>query len=101
MLGTEDDGFENDDKLLRHLVNILKRDVSRVFVHQCDMRAVTVEEKSVIWVHVKPSLFGPAWCSSGDEKVFYVREGASSPKYSDEDARKYIAGVFVDHDDEE
>ena len=58
------------------------------------MRAVTVNEKSVIWIQVKPSLFGPAWCGSGDDKLFYVREGASSPKYSDEDARRYIAGAF-------
>jgi type I restriction enzyme R subunit len=101
VLGTEDDGFENDDKLLRHLVNILRRDIGRVFVPQCDMRAVQVEEKSVVWVHVKPSLFGPAWCGSGDDKIFYVREGASSPRYNDEEALQYIAGVFVDHDDEE
>jgi len=101
VLGTKDDGFESDDKLLRHLVNILKRDIGRVFVPQCDMRAVTVEEKSVIWVHVKPSLFGPAWCGSGDNKIFYVREGASSPKYNDEDARKYIAGVFESYAEEE
>jgi hypothetical protein len=65
------------------------------------MRAVTVEDKSVIWIHVKPSLFGPAWCGSGDNKTFYVREGASSPKYSDEDARKYIAGVFESHAEDE
>jgi predicted HTH transcriptional regulator len=101
VLGTKDDGFESEDKLLRHLVNILKRDIGRVFVPQCDMRAVTVEEKSVIWVHVKPSLFGPAWCGSGDKKMFYVREGASSPKYNDEDARKYIAGVFESYAEEE
>jgi type I restriction enzyme R subunit len=94
VVGVEDDGFDNDDKALRHLVQIIKRDIGRVFVPQCDMRAVTVNEKSVIWIQVKPSLFGPAWCGSGDDKIFYVREGASSPKYSDEDARRYIAGAF-------
>lgn len=101
VLGIEDDGFENEDKFLRHLVNILKRDIGRLFVPQCDMRVVVVDEKSIVWVHVKPSLFGPAWCGKGDDKIFYVREGASSPSYSDEEARQYIAGVFEDLGEEE
>ena len=65
------------------------------------MRVVVVDEKSIVWVHVKPSLFGPAWCGKGDDKILYVREGASSPSYSDEEARQYITGVFEDLGEEE
>ena len=92
--GIEIDGFGNEDKALLHLGNIIRRDIGRVFVAQCNMRVVMVEEKPIVWIHVKPSLFGPAWYGSGEDRAFYVREGASSPKYSIEDAQKYIEGVF-------
>ena len=99
--GIEIDGFSNADKAMLHIKNIIHRDIGRLFVPLCTMRAVMVDEKPVIWIHVKPSLFGPAWCGSGDDKIFYVREGPSSPRYSAEEARKYIAGVFESYTEDE
>ena len=43
-----------------------------------DLRVVMVEGKPIVWIHVKPSLFGPAWYGSGEDRAFYVREGEFS-----------------------
>ena len=46
-----------------------------------NLRLVMVERSPpIVWIHVKPSLFGPAWYGSGENRAFYVREGAKFSK---------------------
>jgi len=97
--GIEIDGFDDSDKAMLHLVNIINRDIGPTFSPHCNMRVVEVEGKPVIWVKVSAAL-NEAWTKKDDENIFYVRQGPRTGKLTVEEAEQYISSNFQPVEDE-
>jgi len=97
--GIEIDGFDDSDKAMLHLVNIINRDIGPTFSPHCNMRVVEVEGKPVIWVKVSAAL-NEAWTKKDDENIFYVRQGPRTGKLTLEEAEQYISSNFQPGEDE-
>ncbi len=77
--GIEKDGFENEDKALLHIKNLISKNIGVEFMKFITMFTTEIEEKTIIALVCKQSN-KPAYIKNGGEEQFYVRVGPSSTK---------------------
>lgn len=91
VLGLADDGFDNDDKLLLHVGNLLTRCIGSEFSPFVDFRLVPIgaEGTSVLVVRcVEASR--PAFLKRGTDEDFYIRVGPGSRKLNAREVLEYL-----------
>lgn len=75
--GFEEDRFENADKALLHLNNLINQQIGTEFSRYLESRVIEVQGKSVLAVHCL-SAGAPAILNTGKAEEFYVRSGPAS-----------------------
>ena len=98
IVGIEKDQLENDDKFMRHLMQVVQNGLDSRAGTQVDPRMQVVEGKSVCMVNCRRSPEPVYLVWKGLETVkegdFFVRNGPTTVKLSPEDAREYIRQRF-------
>ncbi len=79
--GIDRDGFENRDKSLLHVKNLINHHVGAEFSSSIRTTVVEVEEKEVMMVECS-SAPSPVFLKIGKNEEFYIRSGPSSTKLS-------------------
>ena len=90
ILGTEKDGFVNEDKLLLHVNNLIKQHIGLDTASYIQFSAVKIENKTVLPIECG-SASEPVFLKIGDAEDFYVRLGPGSRKLSTREVLAYLA----------
>lgn len=93
VLGLENDNFQNDDKMLLHLTNLIKSHIGNEFLPFIKYSVVNLKEKKVLHVNCKSSKKRVFLKINGEEE-FYVRSGPSSAKLEGSSLVDYIEHKF-------
>ena len=89
VLGLEADCFQNEDRLLLHVNNLLKQHVGLEFVQFIEVELHHVEERQVLGIRCTPSK-APAFLKHHKDEQFYIRTGPSSLRLSGSEMLKYL-----------
>jgi DNA-binding response OmpR family regulator len=89
ILGTDADQFENDDKYLLHLNNLIQGHIGLEFSSFIRFHLVAVDEKKVLLSECQPSP-SAVFLTIGKEEGFYVRVGPGSRRLSTSEALTYV-----------
>jgi len=92
-LGVEADKFENDDKMLLHLDNLIKDRVGSQHTLHIRPRFDEYQEKKVLVVECKKSKT-PVFVKDGGVEHFFVRAGASTVELSASQMHEYTKQRF-------
>lgn len=79
--GLDADGFENSDKCLLHIKNLLNHHIGAEFSNNISVQALDVENKPVAMVQCSAA-GTPVFLRIGKSEEFYIRSGPSSVKLS-------------------
>jgi len=93
ILGLEDDNFQNNDKMMLHLTNLLKTHIGNEFLPFIKTEIIEFDEKKVLLITCKESKNRVFLKISGEEE-FYVRNGPSSVKLEGSSLVDYIRHKF-------
>ena len=88
-LGIDNDGFENEDKALLHIKNLINKNIGIEFMSFISLFTANIEGKTIVAIQCEQAT-KPAYLKNGSEEEFYVRSQASSSKLSVADAVEYI-----------
>lgn len=88
-LGLSMDGFESDDKLHLHLVNLLNDRIGSHWTVYLHIRFEDHEGKRVLAIDCLPSRV-PTYVKDGQSQRFYVRAGNSTSELQGSQAQDYI-----------
>lgn len=92
-VGIDQDGFENEDKVVLHLVNIVNGRIGPEAM--LEMHAHFEDYKGVrVLVVACPRSEKPAYVSDGKTDRFYVRTGPSSRELTAKETVSYVTGRF-------
>ena len=97
VLGLDPDGFADIDSAIQHLTNALVTNIGLEKSAQVMQRGHEVEGKNIIVVEVPPALTTPTYCrgpTKRDDPIFYVRVGASTRAFNDQEKENYISQHF-------
>lgn len=92
-VGIEADKFENDDKMLLHLDNLIKDRVGSQHTLHIRPRFDEYQEKKVLVVECKKSK-SPVFVKDGGVERFFVRAGASTAELSASQMHEYVKQRF-------
>jgi type I restriction enzyme, R subunit len=99
VLGIEMDGFENEDKFMLHLSQVVRNALGDRAGICVDPRMQIVKGKTVCVVTCQrspePVFMKTKEMAEGDKGEFYVRSGPGTVKLSPEDSEKYINTRFA------
>jgi hypothetical protein len=87
--GLEMDGFENEDKLYLHLVNLLNDRVGHQWTVYAHPRFEKYDGKKVLAVDCIPSRV-PVYVKEGEVEHFFIRAGNSTSELQGNKAQEYI-----------
>lgn len=92
-VGLEVDGFENEDKMTLHLVNLIKaklgaNTMSFIHIHFDDLNS-----HRIMIAECSPAV-KPVYLKDGDKERFFIRTGPSTTELSTKDAIEYIKERF-------
>ena len=93
ILGLEDDNFQNNDKMMLHLTNLLKTHIGNEFLPFIKTEIIEFDEKKVLLITCKESK-NRVFLKIGGEEEFYVRNGPSSVKLEGSSLVDYIRHKF-------
>ncbi|HPX61070.1 MAG TPA: DUF262 domain-containing protein [Deltaproteobacteria bacterium] len=93
-VGVEADKFENDDKMLLHLDNIIKERIGAQHSLHIQPRFDDYHDKKVLVVECKPGKTA-VFVKDGNEERFFVRGGASTIMLSGSETQEFIKQRFV------
>jgi len=93
-LGLEKDGFENNDKLQLHLVNLVKDKMGSKYTRFFDMYLEEIENKDILKINCRPSLI-PVYLKHNNEEKFYVRMGPATSELQVSEIHEYIKERFI------
>lgn len=93
-VGIEADKFENDDKMLLHLDNLLKDKIGAQHLLHVRPRFDEYQDKKVLVVECKPGK-APVFVKDGGAEKFFVRAGASTMELSGSQTHEYVKQRFV------
>jgi hypothetical protein len=93
-VGVEADKFENDDKMLLHLDNMIKERIGAQHALHIQPRFDDYQDKKVLVVECKPGK-SPVFVKDGSEARFFVRGGASTMLLNGSEAQEFIKQRFV------
>ena len=91
--GLETDQFENDDKAMLHLTNMIKERMGTHFMQFISCSIEPIDSHKVMRIDVSPSNL-PAFLSSNNEEFFYVRTGPSTTELKPSRIYDYIDNRF-------
>ncbi len=93
ILGIENDRFENDDKLLLHLTNLIKNHIGSLYLLKMDIHIEKLADHKIVRIDCVPSQV-PAYVKDGKMDYFYVRTGPSSTNLRVSKIYDYIRDRF-------
>jgi hypothetical protein len=93
-VGVEADKFENDDKMLLHLDNLIKERLGPQNSLNIQPRFDDYQDKKVLVVECKPGK-APVFVKDGSIERFFVRGGASTTDLSGSQTQEFIKQRFV------
>ncbi len=94
ILGLENDGFKNEDKLGLHLTNLIKHHIGNEFLPFIKFEIVNVKDKKVLKLKCKESK-KRVFLKIGHEEEFYVRNGPASIRLEGSSLVDYIQHKFL------
>jgi hypothetical protein len=93
ILGLDNDAFENDDKALLHLTQLINDRLGSHFMQFVNCSVETVDSKKIMRIDVSPSN-QPAYLTTNNEEFFYVRTGPSTTDLKPSMIYDYIDNRF-------
>lgn len=93
IVGLDADQFPNEDKLLLHLDNLIKKSLGQPVYVCLNIECDEINGGRILAVECKPS-DKPVFLKNGDSEEFYIRAGASSPAVPPSHAHEYIQQRF-------
>lgn len=87
--GIEVDNFENNDRCLLHLKNLINQYIGAEFSGFLDITLLTSEDRDVVMIDVQHA-GQPVFLKIGKNEEFYIRSGPSSIKLSPSQMISYV-----------
>ncbi len=87
--GIEPDNFENRDKSLLHVKNLINHHIGAEFSSFLKIALVEIEDKEVMMIECSPAS-SPIFLNIGKNEEFYIRSGPSSTKLSPSQTVNYV-----------
>ncbi len=94
IIGIEQDKFENADKYLLHLTNIIKTKIGKKILSLISFKFIEFEGKTVLKIECLKSKSPVFIKSPADEEEFYIRVGPSSIQIKGSELIDYIEKNF-------
>ncbi len=91
--GIEADKFENDDKAMLHLTNMIKERIGTHVMQFINCSIEPFESRKVMRIDVSPSNL-PAYLSNNNEEFFFIRTGPSTTELKPSRIYDYIDNRF-------
>lgn len=92
-IGLDEDGFQNEDKLLLHLTNLINAKLGQAHNLYIEFNIEDYLDKRALVVKCQPSN-SALWVKDGNEQKFFVRTGPSTSEMKGADAQSYIENRF-------
>ena len=92
-IGLEPDGFSNEDKIILHLVNLLKHQAGAVRTTYVQPRFEDYEGKRVLAVRCMPS-DSPVYLDTGNTDHFFIRTLAATSELKPSEIAEYLKKRF-------
>ncbi|MCB1858051.1 MAG: putative DNA binding domain-containing protein [Gammaproteobacteria bacterium] len=89
VLGLDNDGFANDDALLRHVENLVAQHLGSVHFPAIQSRLFTVAQKQVLAIKCGVAQ-QPVFLKQGKAEDFYIRTGPASRSLSPSEVLTYL-----------
>ena len=89
ILGTDADQFENEDKYLLHVNNLIREHIGLEHAGFIRFQLVPVDSKKVLLIECRPSP-APVFLKFGKDEHFYVRIGPGNRKLSTSEVLVYV-----------
>ena len=89
IVGVGPDNFENSDRCLLHVKNLINQHIGAEFSSFMTITLVEVDEKEVVMIECEPSK-KPVFLKMGKNEEFFVRTGPSSVKLSPSQTISYL-----------
>lgn len=93
LLGIENDNFENNDKFLRHFMNLIKERIGNEFLPYIKSELIQIEGKNIFKVSAMKS-DKPVFLKYDGVEEFYARIGASTLQITGSKLINYIENKF-------
>jgi len=93
VLGIENDKFENDDKYMLHLTNLIKSHMGSLFLLKMDIHIEQLEGKKLVRIDCAPAQI-PCYVKDGENDDFYIRTGPSTTSLRVSKIYQYIQERF-------
>jgi CRP-like cAMP-binding protein len=93
ILGLDNDKFENDDKALLHLTQMINDRLGKHFMQFVNCSVEPLESRKIMRIDVLPSNL-PAFLVNNNEEYFYVRTGPSTTDLKPSQIYEYINNRF-------
>ena len=87
--GLQSDSFENRDKILLHVKNLINHHIGAEFSRFLKTTIIEIEEKEVVMIECDP-VSSPIFLNIGKNEEFYVRSGPSSTKLTPSQTVHYV-----------
>lgn len=91
--GIDADKFENDDKALLHLTQLVNERLGTHFMQFINAVVEHLDEKRILRIDVVPSNL-PAYLANNNDEYFYVRTGPSTTELKPSQIYEYISNRF-------
>lgn len=89
VVGIAPDGFDNPDKALLHVKNLVNQHIGAEFSRHIDCRVHTLESRTVVAITCGPAE-NPVFLAVGKNEDFYIRSGPSSTRLSMSQMVRYL-----------
>jgi len=93
ILGLKQDGFQNNDKLLLHMTNLIKDRIGSIFLTHLTMHIEEINGLSILRIDCLPAT-EPAYVNDTKDDYFYIRTGPSTTKLRTSEIHDYIKNRF-------
>jgi len=98
VLGIENDRFENTDKFLLHLTNIIKEKLGKRVLDLIEFNAIKINEKHIVQIECKKSKSPIFLRNQANEEEFYIRIGPSNAEIKGSELIELIEKKFKKRD---
>lgn len=92
-VGIDADGFESEDKMNLHLVNLIRSRLGPQLMMYVHPRFSDYEMRRVMRVECTPAK-APVYLKDGNDERFYIRAGPSTVELKPSEIQQYIAARF-------
>jgi hypothetical protein len=96
IIGTETDGFPNNDKYQLHLFDLIKECLEKPTASLVDTEMVELEGKHICLVKCEKSPKPVYLKFKNKDEAYFIRTGPGTTKLSTSEAHTYISNKFID-----